>query len=453
MNGDLKTGHKKSIQEIIASKRDGGVLSEHDIATWVEELVAGGVAGAQLGAWLMAVYVRGLNLQETSYLTRAMVQSGITLSWPKAWTPSLVDKHSTGGVGDKVSLPLAPALAACGLKVPMISGRGLGITGGTLDKLESIPGYRVQLSLKEITRMMEEVGCCIAGQTGEICPADKIMYAARDISETVGCLGLITSSIISKKAAEGVRCLVLDIKWGSGCYQASLEDAEAMANALLQTSRALGVKTSAVISHMQSPLGLTVGNSLEVEESLACLRGGGPPDLRELVVTEGGMLLLSAGKVDSLEGGKQQISDALDSGSALERFRMMLIGQGVQEDVAQRLCGPEGTGGVLPKATTVTPLKSEYDGWVRGADAKAVGLLSQGLGAGRSLPDDVLDLSAGVEMLVGPGDRVEKGQVWARVHHSRPIPDHLLQAALKALDVAPDKVESVARISSILMET
>merc|ERR1711971_636764 len=204
-------------------KRDGGVLSEQDIATWVEELVAGGVAGAQLGAWLMAVYVRGLNLQETSYLTRAMVQSGITLSWPKAWIPSLVDKHSTGGVGDKVSLPLAPALAACGLKVPMISGRGLGITGGTLDKLESIPGYRVQLTLKEITRL--------------------------------------------------------------------LEDAEAMANALLQTSRALGVKTSAVISHMQSPLGLTVGNSLEVEESLACLRGGGPPDLRELVVTEGGMLL------------------------------------------------------------------------------------------------------------------------------------------------------------------
>merc|ERR1712088_20413 len=444
MNGDLKTGHKKSIQEIIASKRDGGVLSEQDIATWVEELVAGGVAGEQLGAWLMAVYVRGLNLQETSYLTRAMVQSGITLSWPKAWTPSLVDKHSTGGVGDKVSLPLAPALAACGLKVPMISGRGLGITGGTLDKLESIPGYRVQLSLKEITRLMEEVGCCIAGQTGEICPADKIMYAARDISETVGCLGLITSSIISKKVAEGVRCLVLDIKWGSGCYQASLGDSEAMANALLQTSRALGVKTSAVISHMQSPLGLTVGNSLEVEESLACLRGAGPPDLKELVVTEGGMLLLSAGKVESLEAGKQKISDALDSGSALERFQMMLIGQGVQEDVAQRLCGSEGTGGVLT---------SELDGWVRGADAKAVGLLSQGLGAGRSLPDDVLDLSAGVEMLVGPGDRVEKGQVWAQVHHNRPIPDHLLQAALKALDVAPDKIESVPRISSVLMET
>merc|ERR1711962_1936431 len=200
MNGDLKTGHKKSIQEIIASKRDGGVLSEQDIATWVEELVAGGVAGEQLGAWLMAVYVRGLNLQETSCLTRAMVQSGITLSWPKAWTNSLVDKHSTGGVGDKVSLPLAPALAACGLKVPMISGRGLGITGGTLDKLESIPGYRVQLTLDEITSVMESVGCCIVGQTGGICPADKLTYAARDIMATVGSLGLITSSIISNRS-------------------------------------------------------------------------------------------------------------------------------------------------------------------------------------------------------------------------------------------------------------
>merc|ERR1712038_248764 len=219
MNGDLKTGHKKSIQEIIASKRDGGVLSEQDIATWVEELVAGGVAGEQLGAWLMAVYVRGLNLQETSCLTRAMVQSGITLSWPKAWTNSLVDKHSTGGVGDKVSLPLAPALAACGLKVPMISGRGLGITGGTLDKLESIPGYKVNLTLEETCSIVEDVGCCIAGQTKKLCPADKTMYAARDITNTVGCLGLIVSSIISKKAAEGINQLVLDVKWGEGCYQ------------------------------------------------------------------------------------------------------------------------------------------------------------------------------------------------------------------------------------------
>merc|ERR1719295_2152658 len=185
----------------------------------------------------MAVYLHGLSADETSWLTRAMVNSGTTMSWPKEWKSLLVDKHSTGGIGDKVSLPLAPALAACGLKVPMISGRGLGITGGTLDKLESIPGYRVQLSMEEIKDMMEEVGCCIVGQTGQICPADKLMYSARDVTSTVENLGLITSSIISKKVAEGISCLVLDVKWGSGCYQASLDDAEAMANALLETSR------------------------------------------------------------------------------------------------------------------------------------------------------------------------------------------------------------------------
>merc|ERR1719300_2246173 len=205
----------------------------------------------------MAVYLHGLSADETSWLTRAMVNSGTTMSWPKEWKSLLVDKHSTGGIGDKVSLPLAPALAACGLKVPMISGRGLGITGGTLDKLESIPGYRVQLSMEEIKDMMEDVGCCIVSQTGQICPADKLMYSARDVTSTVENLGLITSSIISKKVAEGISCLVLDVKWGKGSFNKTLDDAEAMANALLETSRALGVKTSAVISHMQSPLGLT----------------------------------------------------------------------------------------------------------------------------------------------------------------------------------------------------
>merc|ERR1719357_2105848 len=208
----------------------------------------------------MAVYLHGLSADETSWLTRAMVNSGTTMSWPKEWKSLLVDKHSTGGIGDKVSLPLAPALAACGLKVPMISGRGLGITGGTLDKLESIPGYRVQLSLEEIREMMEEVGCCIVGQTGQICPADKMMYAARDITNTVGSLGLITSSIISKKVAEGISSLVLDIKWGAGSFNKTLAKAEELAASLKQTSASLGVATSAVISHMESPLGKAIGN-------------------------------------------------------------------------------------------------------------------------------------------------------------------------------------------------
>merc|ERR1719427_1270744 len=262
----------------------------------------------------------------------------------------------------QVSLVLAPALAACGLRVPMISGRGLGITGGTLDKLESIPGYCVQLSLEEIRECVEKAGCCIAGQTAQICPADRLMYAARDVTSTVGCLGLITSSIISKKAAEGISSLVLDIKWGVGCYQASLAQAQEMAVALQQTSASLGLATTAVISHMQSPLGRAVGNSLEVGEALDCLHGRGARDLRELVCVEAGMVLVSAGRVDTLDRAKQTVEAVLDSGAALAKFETMLVCQGVEHGLAARLCHQ---GGVLPSAAQRTPLTVPAAGLVQ----------------------------------------------------------------------------------------
>jgi len=444
-------GPMKTVPEIIACKRDGQCLSEDDIQTWVKVLVEGGVADSQLGAWLMAVYVHGMTLQETSCLTKAMVDSGMTLTWPKEWEGKLVDKHSTGGVGDKVSLPLAPALAACGLKVPMISGRGLGITGGTLDKLESIPGYRVQLSLEEIMEMMEEVGCCIVGQTGQICPADKLMYAARDITNTVGSLGLITSSIISKKVAEGISSLVLDIKWGKGCYQETLEKAEEMAAALKQTSESLGVSTTAVISHMESPLGRAVGNSLEVAESLDCLRGQGPRDLRELVVMEGAMVLVSAKVVESLEEGKQQIENVLDSGKAMEKFQQMLIKQGVKPSIAAELCTADNNN-ILPVASRTTQLVATQSGWVEKVEPSAVAKLAIALGAGRSHPSDKLDLSAGVELQVEPGDHVNQGDVWAVVHHNKDIPPHLLQSTEAALTISHDNKNVLPRVTRIFLD-
>jgi len=443
-------GPTKTVPEIIACKRDGHSLSEDDILTWVELLVDGGVSDSQLGAWLMAVYVHGLSLQETSWLTKAMVSSGMTLTWPKEWAGQLVDKHSTGGVGDKVSLPLAPALAACGLKVPMISGRGLGITGGTLDKLESIPGYRVQLSLEEIKQMMEEVGCCIVGQTGQICPADKVMYAARDITNTVGSLGLITSSIISKKVAEGISSLVLDIKWGNGCYMETILKAEEMAAALKETSESLGVSTTAVISHMESPLGRAVGNSLEVAESLACLRGQGPRDLRELVVVEGAMVLISAKVVDTLEKGKQQIENVLDSGAAMKKFQEMLVKQGVEPSMASELCTADNNN-ILPMASTTTRLVSTMTGVVERVNASSVAKLAIALGAGRTHPSDKLDLSAGVELQVEPGDHVNQGDVWAVVHHNRDIPPHLLQSAEAAITITQDKNDVLPRITQIIL--
>jgi len=335
--------------------------------------------------------------------------------------------------------------------VPMISGRGLGITGGTLDKLESIPGYRVQLSLEEIMEMMEEVGCCIVGQTGQICPADKLMYAARDITNTVGSLGLITSSIISKKVAEGISSLVLDIKWGKGCYQETLEKAEEMAAALKQTSESLGVSTTAVISHMESPLGRAVGNSLEVAESLDCLRGQGPRDLRELVVMEGAMVLVSAKVVESLEKGKQQIENVLDSGKAMEKFQQMLIKQGVKPSIAAELCTADNNN-ILPVASRTTQLVATQSGWVEKVEPSAVAKLAIALGAGRSHPSDKLDLSAGVELQVEPGDHVNQGDVWAVVHHNKDIPPHLLQSSEAALIISHDNSNVLPRVTRIFLD-
>lgn len=302
----------KTVQDIIALKRDGNEMSKEDIEFWISKLLADEITQAQLGAWLMAVYIRGLSSEETVNLTLTMTQSGETMQWPKEWKNIMVDKHSTGGVGDKVSLVLAPVLAACGRKVPMISGRGLGITGGTLDKLESIPGYNVTLTSAQILEALDKIGCVIAGQTGKIAPADKIIYACRDNTCTVGNLSLQTSSILSKKAAENLHALVLDVKYGKGCYQPTLEYAEKVAQALVNVANSMGIHTTAVISDMNNPLGRCIGNSLEVAESIQCLQGLGPCDLEELVVKQGALLIANSGdsKV-SLDEAEQMVTYVL----------------------------------------------------------------------------------------------------------------------------------------------
>jgi thymidine phosphorylase len=440
-----------TVQEIIEKKRDGEALSKDEIDTWVEKVVTREVAHVQLGAWLMAVYLKGLSSEETSYLTRAMVEHGETLTWPEHWPQNLiVDKHSTGGVGDKVSLPLAPALAACGLKVPMISGRGLGMTGGTLDKLESIPGFTVQMSKSEITEILDKVGCCIVGQTAKICPADKTMYQARDVTGTVGCQGLITSSIISKKVAEGISCLVLDVKWGLGSYNGNLEDAETLAKSLSEVANSLGVKTKAVLSHMNHPLGLAVGNSLEVIESIQCLQGSGPADLRELVCLEGGILLQEAGLVNTREEGEEMLGAALDNGTALHKFAEMLKFQGVNKDTVEKLMKLDcnNNTSVLPSAKHVTNLVCEQSGFVEYIDARVVARLAVNLGAGRSNPEDKLDHSVGVLLRKSPGDSVEVGEVWAQVHHNTPYTP--TQQIMKALSVVQSRDLVGPRISKIV---
>ncbi|XP_014446739.1 thymidine phosphorylase isoform X1 [Tupaia chinensis] len=277
----------RQLPELIRMKRDGLRLSKGDIRAFVRAVVDGSAQGPQIGAMLMAIRLRGMDLEETSALTWALAKSGQQLEWPEAWHHQLVDKHSTGGVGDKVSLVLAPALAACGCKVPMISGRGLGHTGGTLDKLESIPGFSVTQSPEQMQVLLEQVGCCIVGQSKELAPADGILYAARDVTATVDSLPLVTASILSKKAVEGLSALLVDVKFGEAAVFPGQEQAKELAKTLVHVGAGLGLRVAVALTAMDKPLGYSVGHSLEVEEALLCMDGAGPPDLRDLVTRLG----------------------------------------------------------------------------------------------------------------------------------------------------------------------
>eukprot|EP00095_Tigriopus_kingsejongensis_P001611 maker-scaffold289_size220122-snap-gene-0.12 protein:Tk01611 transcript:maker-scaffold289_size220122-snap-gene-0.12-mRNA-1 annotation:"predicted protein" len=423
------------VPDLIEKKKQGQVLSNEEIRYFIDMLLLGEVAPSQLGAWLMATCIMGLNTDETFALTQSMTHTGSLLEWPPEWKDIVVDKHSTGGVGDKVSLVLAPALAACGLKVPMISGRGLGITGGTLDKLESIPGYRVSLSVEEIRQALEQVGCVIAGQTGSIAPADKIMYACRDVTATVQNLSLITSSIVCKKAAENLSALVLDVKFGNGSFCANEPEAAKLAASLINVSRKFGTNTSAVISSMNSPLGLAIGNALEVEETVQCLRGQGPEDLRELVVVEGGLLMASVKQDMSQEEGEAKIKEALTNGTALSKFRDMIVFQGVSPQMAEELC--HGSTWKVAKAPqTITPIHANDKGIIKNISARKVAEVGQYLGAGRSNPNDEIDHSVGIKLTKVNGDAVGVGEVWAHVYHQEEqLAEHLIAIMDEAIEL------------------
>src|SRR6266478_5475973 len=287
-----------NVVSLISKKRDGGELTEDEIGSLIAGYVRGDVPDYQMASWAMAVYLRGMTVAEIAALTEHMLHSGVTFEWPAGESPK-VDKHSTGGIGDKVSLPLAPLLACCDLHVPMISGRGLGATGGTLDKLEAIPGFRTNLSLAEIAEIIERVGCVITGASAEIAPADKRLYALRDGTATVPSIPLITASIMSKKLAESLDALVLDVKFGSGAFMKSLDDARALARSLVDTGKRMGVKTTALLTDMNQPLGRMAGNANEVNESVDCLMGKGPADLMEVTLELGAELLVLAKRESS----------------------------------------------------------------------------------------------------------------------------------------------------------
>ncbi|XP_049740738.1 thymidine phosphorylase-like isoform X7 [Elephas maximus indicus] len=412
----------KQVPELIRLKRDGSRLSEADIRGFVRAVVDGSAQAVQIGAMLMAIRLRGMDLEETTALTRALAESGQRLEWPEAWQGQLVDKHSTGGVGDKVSLVLAPALAACGCKVPMISGRGLGHTGGTLDKLESIPGFTVIQSPEQMQELLEQVGCCIVSQSEKLVPADGILYAARDVTATVDSLPLVTASILSKKAVEGLMALVVDVKFGGAAIFPSEVQARELAKTLVEVGAGLGLRVAAALTSMDTPLGRSVGHTLEVEEALLCMDGAGPPDLRDLVTRLGGALLWLSGRAQSQEEGAARVAAVLDDGSARDRFQRMLAAQGVDEDLARGLCSgtPARRRKLLPRAREQEELRAAADGTVELIRALPLALVLHELGAGRSRAGEPLRPAVGAELLVGVGQRLRRGTPWLRVHRDGP---------------------------------
>uniref|UniRef100_A0A665TH05 Thymidine phosphorylase n=2 Tax=Echeneis naucrates TaxID=173247 RepID=A0A665TH05_ECHNA len=412
-----------SIQDLIRKKRDGEVLSDEEVKAFIQAVTDETIQPCQTGAMLMAIWQKGMVDRETEVLTREMMTSGEVMSWPKEWAGRVVDKHSTGGVGDKVSLVLAPALAACGCKVPMISGRGLAHTGGTLDKLESIPGFTVQLPSEQIQQTLSSVGCCIVGQTAMLVPADRILYALRDATSTVDSLPLITGSIISKKGAESLDALVLDVKFGRAALYKDKESAKELAQSMVNVGNRLGIRTSAVLSCMDAPIGRCVGNSLEVVESLEALKGNGPADLMELVSTLGGLLLMMTGLVSDLPAGQKNISEAVSSGAALDRFRAMMEAQGVDRDLARTLCSPNTDyHQILRKAEHQLELTAPSDGVVSDVDGMTLAVVLHKLGAGRSKVGEPINHSVGAELLVSLGQKVGKGVPWLRLHYEDPAP-------------------------------
>ncbi|XP_034433648.1 thymidine phosphorylase isoform X3 [Hippoglossus hippoglossus] len=444
-----------SIPDLIKKKRDGETLSDEEIRTFINAVTNQTIQECQTGAMLMAIWQKGMVVTETKTLTREMMLSGEVMSWPKEWAGLLVDKHSTGGVGDKISLVLAPALAACGCKVPMISGRGLAHTGGTLDKLESIPGFNIHQSAEQIQRILGSVGCCIVGQTERLVPADRVLYALRDATSTVDSLPLITGSIISKKGAESLTALVLDVKFGKAALYKDLESAKQLAQSLVSAGNGLGIRTGAVLSRMDATIGRCVGNSLEVMESLETLKGNGPEDVMELVTTLGGLLLMMTSSVSDLSEGRKQIRDAVTSGAALLKFQAMMENQGVATETCRSLCSAHTDYfSVLRKARHQIELTTPGDGVVMDVDGFVLAEILQKLGAGRSKAGEPVNHSVGAELLVSLGQRVEKGAPWLRLHYEdpTPTPDQMsrLQKAL-TLETNTHKLHKHSLVEEVLL--
>lgn len=396
-------------QSIIRTKRDGGTLSREEIRFFLEGYVAQRIPEYQAAALVTAIFLRGMQPEELAEWTRAMLESGSRLDFSELAQPK-ADKHSTGGVGDKVSIPLAPAVAACGVAVPMISGRGLGHTGGTLDKLESIPGFRTRLSEAELHQAIDATGVAFAAQTAQLVPADRLLYQLRDAIAMVESIPLIASSIMSKKLAEGLDALVLDVKYGSGAFITDPKAGRQLAETMLGIAQSMGLRASVFQTAMDRPLGRAVGHALEIAESMDCLGGGGPDDLRELVLLQGAEMLRLSGKAATREEGRARIADAIHSGRALGVFELVLRAQGGDPAVIRDRSR-------LPQAPAVDPLRATRSGVLGFADCRKVGYALIALGGGRAKIEDEIDPAVGIIWRAQAGETVRAGQLIAEIHH------------------------------------
>lgn len=399
-----------NMYDIIEKKKHGEKLTYDEIGYFVKGYTEGSIPDYQASALLMAIYFKGMDYEETVDLTKHMRDSGdiVDLS---AISGIKVDKHSTGGVGDKASLVLAPMLASCGLKVAKMSGRALGHTGGTIDKLEAIKGYRVELSPEEFTDIVNTVGLAIIAQSGEIAPADKKLYALRDVTATVDNLSLIASSIMSKKLAGGSDIICLDVKTGSGAFMQTLEDSKALAEAMVQVGNGAGKKVSAIISDMDQPLGYAVGNSTELHEVVTSLKGNGPEDLMQVVYALGSCLLTDSGVAKTDEEARKMLADSISSGSALEKFRSFISAQGGDTSFIEDLS-------LLPLGEITVDISAASDGYISKIHCKQIGMASLASGAGRTVKEDPIDFSAGLIFRKKVGDPVTKGEIIATIYSS-----------------------------------
>lgn len=393
----------------IRVKRDGGALSDEQIGELVAGCVSGAIPDYQIAAWLMAVYFRGMRPKELAALTRAMVNSGEVYDL-SAIPGVTADKHSTGGVGDKVSLVLAPLAAACGLYVPMVSGRGLGHTGGTLDKLESIPGLTTRLSRGRFIRQLKKIGLAMAGQTKKFVPADRMLYALRDVTSTVESIPLISASIMSKKLAEGTEVLVLDVKTGNGAFMQKQADAVKLAKTMVGIGQAMGRKVSAMITDMSQPLGRAVGNANEVAESIEALKGGGPADLMEVTFALTARMLTLAKLAKHDKEAREQMDRAIQSGAALEKFRLMIEAQGGDPRVID---DPRR----LPSAPHKAVIKAPHSGYLASFDTRKIGVAASILGAGRAVANDMIDPAVGISIEAKIGEKIGSGQPLFNIYY------------------------------------